>query len=95
MQGLSFAHSNERPQMPVMLGVVLRFAQFEGNKWSERAEITAFVRKVRTDFCRDSIAERDLGNAPKADSSNRRVSRCLACALGCEGRNEGWGYYYC
>ena len=95
MQGLSFAHSNELSQMPVMLGVVLRFAQFEGNKWSERAEITAFVREVRTDFCRDSIAERDLGNAPKAGSSNRRVSRCLACALECEGRNEGWGDYYC
>ena len=91
MQGLSFAHSNERPQMPVMLGVVLRFAQFEGNKWSERAEITAFVWEVRTDFNGNCIPGRDLGNAPKAGSTNRCVSRCLACALECEGRNEGWG----
>ena len=50
-----YAHYNKTAEMPDLIGAVSRLVHFSVINGSERAEITVFVREVRTDFSLFSV----------------------------------------
>ena len=65
-----YAHYNKIAETPDLIGAVSRLVHFSVVNRSKRAEITVFVREVRTDFSLFSVQTAESENARKAVGAN-------------------------